>query len=146
MYSEEKICGKYFEYWLGEALIGGPLESKQGCLRKHLFTLRCIYAMRGHLQIYSVGVGGGYCNVKYVLWRNPLYHFKPLNFISKKWHTFLGGVIWKLGFQIFKCLSRTTISQDVQTWFSVQLAFSKFLSKIKGNIWGSAVSMILALY
>ena len=41
---------------------------------------------------------------------------------------------------------RTTISQDMQTWFSVQLAFAKFLSKIKGNFWGSAVSMILALY
>ena len=27
--------------------------------------------------------------------------------------------------------SRTTISQDVQTRFSVQLAFAKFLSKIK---------------
>ena len=42
--------------------------------------------------------------------------------------------------------TRTTVSQDVQTWFSVQLAFVKFLSKIKGNFWGSAVSMILALY
>ena len=29
--------------------------------------------------------------------------------------------------------SRTTVSQDVQTRFSVQLAFAKFLSKIKGN-------------
>ena len=38
------------------------------------------------------------------------------------------------------------VSQDMQTRFSVQLAFAKFLSKIKGNIWGSAVSMILALY
>ena len=28
---------------------------------------------------------------------------------------------------------RTTISQDVQARFSVQLAFTKFLSKIKGN-------------
>ena len=28
---------------------------------------------------------------------------------------------------------RTTISRDVQTWFSVQLAFAKFLSNIKGN-------------
>ena len=27
----------------------------------------------------------------------------------------------------------TTISQDAQTWFSMQLAFAKFLSKIKGN-------------
>ena len=34
----------------------------------------------------------------------------------------------------------------LQTWFPVQLAFAKFLSKIKGNIWGSTVSMILALY
>ena len=38
---------------------------------------------------------------------------------------------------------RTTISQDVQTRFPVQLAYAKFISKIKGNIWGSAVSMIL---
>ena len=28
---------------------------------------------------------------------------------------------------------RTTISHDVQTRFPVQLAFAKFLSKIKGN-------------
>ena len=28
---------------------------------------------------------------------------------------------------------RTTVSQDVQTRFPVQLAFAKFLSKIKGN-------------
>ena len=41
---------------------------------------------------------------------------------------------------------RTTVSQDVQTRFPVELAFAKFLSKIKGNFWGSAVSMILALY
>ena len=27
--------------------------------------------------------------------------------------------------------TKTTVSQDVQTWFSVQLAFAKFLSKIK---------------
>ena len=33
----------------------------------------------------------------------------------------------------FEYLPRTTISQDVQTRFSVQLAFAKFLSKIKGN-------------
>ena len=32
-----------------------------------------------------------------------------------------------------KVRSRTTILQDVQTRFSVQLAFAKFLSKIKGN-------------
>ena len=42
--------------------------------------------------------------------------------------------------------SSTTASQDVQTRFSVQLAFAKFLSRIKGNFCGSAVSMILALY
>ena len=29
--------------------------------------------------------------------------------------------------------ARTTVSQDVQTQFSVELAFSKFLSKIKEN-------------
>ena len=41
---------------------------------------------------------------------------------------------------------RTTISQDVQTRFPVQLAFAKLLSKIKGNFSVSAVSTILALY
>ena len=30
-------------------------------------------------------------------------------------------------------IARTTVSQDVQTLFSVQLAFAKFLSKINGN-------------
>ena len=30
-------------------------------------------------------------------------------------------------------VARTTISQDVQIRFPVQLAFTKFLSKIKGN-------------
>ena len=49
-------------------------------------------------------------------------------------------------FILLKLLSRTTLSQDVQTRFPVQLAFAKFLSKIKGSFWGSAVSMILALY
>ena len=47
--------------------------------------------------------------------------------------------------RVFIYLSRTTLSQDKQTRSSVQLAFAKFLSKIKENIWGSAVSMILAL-
>ena len=42
--------------------------------------------------------------------------------------------------------TRTTSSQDMQTWFSVQLAFAKFLSKIKGIFWGTAVSMIPVLY
>ena len=36
----------------------------------------------------------------------------------------------KLG-NIFNPKPRTTLSQDVQTWFSVQLAFAKFLSRIK---------------
>ena len=43
----------------------------------------------------------------------------------------------------FTVVSRTTVSQDR---LPVQLAIAKFLSKIKGNFWGSAVSMILALY
>ena len=30
-------------------------------------------------------------------------------------------------------LLRTTVSQDVQTWFFVQLDFAKFLSKINEN-------------
>ena len=33
----------------------------------------------------------------------------------------------------FLIFPRTTVSQDVQTRFLVQLAFAKFLSKIKGN-------------
>ena len=41
---------------------------------------------------------------------------------------------------------RTTISQDVQNRFPAQLAFAKFLSRIKGNFGGSVLSMILALY
>ena len=35
-------------------------------------------------------------------------------------------------------IPRTTISQDVKTRFSVQLAFAKFLSKIKENFYYSA--------
>ena len=46
----------------------------------------------------------------------------------------------------FEQYPKTTVSQDVQTWFFVQLAFSKFISKMKGNLWGSAVFMILSLY
>ena len=34
---------------------------------------------------------------------------------------------------LIACAQRTTVSQDVQTRFPVQLAFTKFLSKIKGN-------------
>ena len=41
---------------------------------------------------------------------------------------YLGG-----GKEWFSIGPRTTVSQDVQTWFPVQLAFAKFLSKIKGN-------------
>ena len=39
----------------------------------------------------------------------------------------------------------TTVSQDVQTRFSVLLAFAKFLSKIKGNFQYSASIMDTAL-
>ena len=57
-------------------------------------------------------------------------------------------IIWSIndtvkGYFIF--ITRTIVSQNVKTWFSVQLAFAKFLSKIKGNFWVSAPSMILAL-
>ena len=41
--------------------------------------------------------------------------------------------------------SRTTVSQDVQTRFSVQLALAKFLCKIKGNFQYSASIMDTAL-
>ena len=40
---------------------------------------------------------------------------------------------------VFVCITRTTASQDVQTWFSVQLAYTKFLYKIMGYLWGSVV-------
>ena len=46
----------------------------------------------------------------------------------------------------FMLVSRTTVSQDVQTWFPVPLAFPNFLSKINGNFLVSDVSLILALY
>ena len=46
---------------------------------------------------------------------------------------------------MFSSESRTTISQDVQTRFFVQLAFAKFLSKIKGNFYYSASIMDTAL-
>ena len=42
-------------------------------------------------------------------------------------------------------LPRTTLSQDVQTQSSVQLAFAKFLSKIKGNFLYSTHIMDTAL-
>ena len=41
--------------------------------------------------------------------------------------------------------TRTTVSQDVQTWFPEQLAFAKFLSKIKGNFQYRASIMDTAL-
>ena len=46
---------------------------------------------------------------------------------------------------IYMVIPRTTVSQDVQTWFPVQLAFAKFLSKIKGNFQYSASIMDTAL-
>ena len=46
-----------------------------------------------------------------------------------------GGII------LFVPGPRTTVSQDVQTRLAVQLAFAKFLSKIKGNFWYSACIM-----
>ena len=42
-------------------------------------------------------------------------------------------------------VARTTISQDVQTRFSVQFAFAKFLSKIKGILKYSASTIDTAL-
>ena len=68
-------------------------------------------------------------------------------FHSVKWRCYEDtvGYFWEFNYD-FRGLARTTVSQDVQTRFPVQLAFAKFLSKIKGNFWGSAVSMILALY
>ena len=42
-------------------------------------------------------------------------------------------------------MPKTTLSQDVQTRSSVQLAFAKFLSRIKGNFKYSASIMDTAL-
>ena len=48
-------------------------------------------------------------------------------------HVGLNIPIYVLNICTFMFRLRTTISQDVQTPFPVQLAFAKFLSKIKGN-------------
>ena len=67
---------------------------------------------------------------------------------NDKFHASCHGIPWHTDnlYEEHEHDPRTTVSQDVQTRFPVQLAFAKFLSKIKGNFWGSAVSMILALY
>ena len=53
------------------------------------------------------------------------------------WWWVVGGFVFSVAAYLIPeyCLqgTRTTISQDVQTRFPVQLAFAKFLSKIKGN-------------
>ena len=52
--------------------------------------------------------------------------------ISSRWvpcSWWVEGLIW-----LNEVLPRTTVSQDVQTWFSVQLAFAKFVSKIKRKL------------
>ena len=73
-------------------------------------------------------------------------------FIAVETHSKLYSVLFIpasfKGLNDMRCSPRpkTTISQDVQTRFPVQLAFDKFLSRIKGNFLGSAVSMILELY
>ena len=54
--------------------------------------------------------------------------------IVKKNFTFvLHGLVDTCHHRVFVSRARTTVSQDVQTQFPVQLAFAKFLSKIKGN-------------
>ena len=40
----------------------------------------------------------------------------------------------RVNLTLFLALDRTTLSQDVQTRFPVQLAYAKFLSRIKGKI------------
>ena len=55
-------------------------------------------------------------------------------------YVFIHGGVNCLNSVPYRCymyVSRTTVSQDVQTWYSVQLAFAKFLSKIKENFWYS---------
>ena len=63
-------------------------------------------------------------NFRYIF-RN--YHFT----VHKQCHSFARYNIYIYINQY----TRTTISQDVQTRFSVSWAFAKFLSKIKGNFW-----------
>ena len=56
--------------------------------------------------------------------------FVTSSVIAKQWY------ILHLATSLVKLISpspRTTVSQEVQTRFSVQLAYAKFLSKIKGN-------------
>ena len=58
-----------------------------------------------------------------IIFRNPrIIELHPQHYLN----------IWN-GIATFKYSSRTTVSQDVQSQFSVELAFAKFLSKIKGN-------------
>ena len=85
--------------------------------------------------------------IKWKHWKKKWSHFAPKSLVTGG--TEIQQRILCNNWRIFKLIwfkSRTTISQYVQTRFSMKLAFSKFLSKIKGNFWLSAVSMILALY
>ena len=82
-------------------------------------------------------------------WREPYTIFAHLSYFTMETPPFINVIKkWYGEYKVFwyKLNPRTTLSQDVQKWFPVQLAFAKFLSRIKGNFWGSAVSMILALY
>ena len=65
-----------------------------------------------------------------------LFHSSSLSLPPEiaSWQTMVRAPVTRcLYAQNYKQNSRTTVSQDVQTRFPVQLAFAKFLSKIKGN-------------
>ena len=55
------------------------------------------------------------------------------------WKRFVMVSSWNRNefYAYFNCKARTTISEDVQTQFPVQLAFAKLISRIKGNFWGT---------
>ena len=130
----------------------------------NFFLLKCSYS-KG-IFIDAVGGRALLCSSTHLTWHLTTSNDLP---ILRKWAQLRGKVFLKIkslkkkkkkGISgkntpgvswLSRTVSRirvsmTAVSQDVQTRFPVELAFAKFLSKIKGNFWGSAVSMILALY
>ena len=70
--------------------------------------------------------------------RSAILEQKPMDLLENLKEGKVSAVAALEAFQakvmnIFIFLSRTTISQGVQTRFPVQLAFAKFISRIKGN-------------
>ena len=68
--------------------------------------------------------------VRHVAWYQKCVYTEK--FMDGTCHAYAGTYIGNYSVT-FNCTARTTVSRDVQTRFSVQLAFAKFLSKIKRN-------------